>query len=80
MLVPTLARRYDGRIAMVVSATLYAIVFGTPVAVLLVFGLILADLTRRHKNGIEPLLAQLTLHIGLVVAVAVSPFVRSLFF
>ena len=80
MLVPPLARRYDGRIAMVVSATLYAIVFGTPVALLLLFGLILADLTRRHKNSIEPLLAQLTLHIGLVVAVAVSPFVRSLFF
>lgn len=80
MLVPPLVRRYDGRIAMVVSATLYAIVFGTPVALLLLFGLILADLTRRNKNGIEPLLAQLTLHIGLVVAVAVSPFVRSLFF
>jgi len=80
MLVPPLMRRYDGRIAMIVSATLYAIVFGTPVALLLLFGLLLADLTRRHKNGIEPLLAQLTLHIGLVVAVAVSPFVRSLFF
>jgi len=42
--------------------------------------LLLADMTRRRKNGIEALLAQLTLHVGLVIAVAVSPFVRSLFF
>src|SRR5690606_18473170 len=80
MLVPPLVRRYDGRIAVVVSATLYAIVFGTPVALLLVFGVVLANLTRRNKNGIEPLLAQLTMHVGLIIAVAVSPFVRSLFF
>ncbi len=80
MLVPPVARRYDGRIAVLVSATLYAIVFGTPVALLLLFGLLLADMTRRRKNGIEALLAQLTLHVGLVIAVAVSPFVRSLFF
>ena len=80
MLVPPVARRYDRRIATVVSATLYAIMFGTPVALLLVFGLVLADMTQRRKNGLEPLLAQLTLHVGLLIAVAVSPFVRSLFF
>ncbi|HZW27702.1 MAG TPA: tetratricopeptide repeat protein [Trueperaceae bacterium] len=77
---PSLARRYDKRSATVVSAVLYALTFGTPVALLLVFGLVLADGFRRRPNSTEPLIAQLTLHVGLLVAVSVSPWARSLFF
>lgn len=79
-IVPPTARRYDARIATVVSAVLYSLVIGTPVALLLIFGLILATLQRRNGNGLEPLLAQFTLYGGLLIAVAVSPWVRSLFF
>ena len=75
-----LARRYDKRSAVVVSGALYALTFGTPVALLLVFGLLLAEGYRRRPNVTEPLIAQLTLHVGLLVAVTVSPWVRSLFF
>lgn len=78
--VPPTANRYDTRHATVISAVLYALVIGTPVALLLIFGLILATLQRRNGNGLEPLLAQFTLYGGLLVAVAVSPWVRSLFF
>lgn len=77
---PPLARRYDKRSAVVVSGALYALTFGTPVALLLVFGLLLAEGYRRRPNVTEPLIAQLTLHVGLLVAVTVSPWVRSLFF
>ncbi len=79
-LLPPLTRRYDATIATVLSAALYALVFGTPVVLLLAVGLLLADAFRRRKSGWEPLVAQLTLHVGLLVAVVVSPWVRSLFF
>lgn len=78
--VPPMTRRYDARIATVASAALYSLVIGTPVALLFIFGLILADLQRRRGGGLEPLLAQFTLYGGLLIAVAVSPWVRSLFF
>lgn len=78
--IPPLARRYDKRSATLVSGVLYALTFGTPVALLLVIGLILADGFRRRPNSTEPLIAQLTLHVGLLVAVTVSPWARSLFF
>src|SRR5680860_792469 len=69
--VPPMTRRYDARIATIVSASLYALVLGTPVALLFIFGLILADLQRRRGSGLEPLLAQFTLYAGLLIAVAV---------
>lgn len=79
-LIPPLAKRYDSTIATVISASLYALVLGTPVALLLVFGLLLGDAFRRRRSGLETLLAQLTLHVGLLVAVLVSPWARALFF
>lgn len=78
--IPPVTRRYDYRVAPVISASLYALVLGTPVAVLFIFGLILSFLHRRNLNGIDPLIAQFTLYGGLLIAVAVSPWVRSLFF
>ncbi len=79
-LIPPLAKRYDGTIATVISASLYALILGTPVALLLVFGLLLGDAFRRRRSGLEALLAQLTLHFGLLAAVLISPWARALFF
>lgn len=78
--IPPMSRRYDARVAPIIAASLYALVIGTPVALLFLFGLVLAFLHRRNGNGLEPLLAQFTLYGGLLIAVAVSPWVRSLFF
>ncbi len=75
-----LKQRYTTIIATVLSAVLYALCFGVPIALLLPFGLVLADAWSRRRSGWEPLVAQLTLHIGLLAAVALSPWVRSLFF
>ncbi len=79
MLAP-LKHRYTGTIATVLSGSLYALSFGTPLLLLLPFGLVLAAAWSRRRSGWEPLMAQLTLHVGLLIAVAVSPWVRSLFF
>ncbi|HKI56059.1 MAG TPA: CPBP family intramembrane glutamic endopeptidase, partial [Trueperaceae bacterium] len=78
-LIPPLRRRYDAGIATLVSASLYGLVLGTPVALLLVFGIVLAEVFRRRSNGITPLLAQLVVNVGLVLAVAFSAWARSLF-
>ncbi len=79
-LLAPLKQRYTTTIATVLSGSLYALAFGTPVLLLLPFGLVLADAWGRRRSGWEPLMAQLTLHIGLLIAVSVSPWVRSLFF
>src|SRR5690606_15256545 len=51
---PPLARRYDKRSAVLLSGLLYALAFGTPVALLLVFGLILGEGFRRRPHATEP--------------------------
>ena len=79
MLAP-LKQRYTATIATVLSGSLYALAFGVPILLLLPFGLVLADAWGRRRSGWEPMMAQLTLHIGLLIAVAASPWVRSLFF
>lgn len=78
--IPPFTRRYDATIATVGSAALYALTFGTPLVLLLPFGLLLADAYRRRRSGWEVLVAQLTLHVGLLVAAQVSPWVRALFY
>lgn len=77
--IPPTARRYDRRIATVISAALYALAFGTPVALLFVIGIVLAENFRLRPNATEALIAQLTFHVGLLVAVTASPWARSLF-
>jgi len=78
-LIPPLRRRYDGSIATIGSAAVYGLTLVTPVALLFVLGLALSEVYRRRSNGITPLLAQLVLNVGLVLAVAFSPWARSLF-
>ncbi|MCO5174729.1 MAG: hypothetical protein M9914_11125 [Trueperaceae bacterium] len=75
-----LTRRYDGAIAAVASASLSAIAFGTPTLLLVVMGLLLADAYRRRRSGWEVLVAQLTMHLGLLAAALLSPWVRALFY
>jgi len=77
--VPPLQRRYDGAIATLGSGAFSALAIGTPVVLLLVFGAVLAEVYRRRTNGITPLLAQLVMNVGLVLAVAFSAWARSLF-
>jgi cytochrome c-type biogenesis protein CcmH/NrfG len=71
--------RYGMPSALIISGGVSALVLATPIVLLLPFGVLLAELYRRSRSGILVLSAQLTLNVGLVVAVLVSPWVRSLF-
>ena len=77
--VPTLARRYDKLLALLISSSLYALVLGMPVLLLFVFGLLLFDLFQRGHDGISPIVSQLVLNLGLVIGVAFSPWFQGLF-
>ncbi len=77
---PPFVKRYPAVLATLGSAALYALVFGVPIVLLLPFGLLLADAYRRRRRGWEPLAAQITLHVGLLIAVVASPWARALFF
>lgn len=74
-----LESRYDGASALFLSAGLSTVVLGTPVLLLLPIGLLLSHLYRRSRSGLLPLTAQLTLHLGLIIATLVSPWARGLF-
>ena len=76
---PTLAKRYDDTFALIISGSLSALVLVTPLLVLLVFGLVLAEIYRRRGNGLTVLVAQFVFYLGLVLMVAFSPWARSLF-
>lgn len=75
-----LERRYTEVFAVLISGILSALVFAAPVLLLLAFGLGLSEIFRRTTSGLMPLVAQLVLHLGLVIGVAFIPFVRGLFF
>lgn len=77
---PSLAKRYGTGLAVVASALIFAIAFGTPILLLVLVGLVLGEVYRRRKNGLLVLSAVLVGWVGLVIAAGLSPFVRSLFF
>jgi tetratricopeptide (TPR) repeat protein len=71
--------RYDRGSALLIAGGLSTLVLATPVILLLPFGLVLTEAYRRTRSGTLPLVAQLTLHVGLVVATLLSPWARGLF-
>lgn len=75
-----LEHRYDRGSALAISAALSTVVMFSPVVLLLPIGLLLSELYRRHRSGLLPLVAMLTLHVGLVLATVFSPWARGLFF
>ena len=76
---PALERRYDRWIATFITAGLFALVLFTPVVVMVVFGMVLTEIFRRSRSGAVPVVTQLVFHLGLVVAIALSPWARGLF-
>lgn len=71
--------RYGTVTALMLSAGVSTLVLGAPIVLLFPIGLLLAELYRRSRSGIMVLAAQLTLNVGLVVAVLISPWARGLF-
>lgn len=71
--------RYGTAPALAISGAISTLVLVSPVVLLLPMGVLLAELYRRSRSGILVLSAQLTLNAGLVVAVLIFPWARSLF-
>lgn len=74
-----LQARYPRDYAVVISGLLFALIFVSPILLLLAFGLALAEVFRRTGSGMATVVASLVLHLGLVVGVALIPWVRQLF-
>ena len=78
-MIPTLTQRYDPTLAVLISAALFALLFASPVLLLIVFGGLLSEMFKRTNSGLIPLISQFVLHFGLILGVAFSPWVRGLF-
>ena len=76
---PPLQERYPRHYGVLVSGTLFALVFASPALLLLAIGFALAAFFHRTGSGLAPLVASLVFHLGLVVGVALLPWVRQLF-
>lgn len=76
---PAFENRYGTPFAVLISGSLSALVFATPALLLLALGLTLATVYRSNRSGAMTFAAQLTLHLGLLFAVVLFPWARSLF-
>lgn len=79
LLRPAASRRYGGPLTVAVVAFAWALAFATPLLVLVPVGFALAEVDRRRPNGLGAATALWVAWLALAAAVAVSPFVRSLF-
>jgi membrane protease YdiL (CAAX protease family) len=71
-------QRYSRMVGLFISTVLFALVLATPMPLLVVIGASLGGLFYRNRDGLTPMIAQLVLHLGLILAVGFSSFARSL--
>ncbi|HEX7004048.1 MAG TPA: tetratricopeptide repeat protein [Trueperaceae bacterium] len=71
--------RYGSAFAVLISGGLSALLFATPLLLLLAIGLVLAAVYRSTRSGALTLAAQFTLHVGLLAGILLFPLLRSLF-
>jgi membrane protease YdiL (CAAX protease family) len=76
---PALEHRYSPALAVAIAAILYALPLGLPLPLLVAIGLLLGAAYRRTRSGLTSLVAQWTLHLGLLLGTAYSGWLRSLF-
>ncbi|MGL4610395.1 MAG: tetratricopeptide repeat protein [Trueperaceae bacterium] len=76
---PPLIKRYDRSLAFFITAALSALAFASPLFLLIPIGLLLSEVFRRTNSGVNPLIAQLVLNFGLIMAVRFVPWVHGLF-
>jgi tetratricopeptide (TPR) repeat protein len=76
---PPLIKRYDRSLAYFIAAALSALAFASPLFLLIAVGLLLSEVFRRTNSGVNPLIAQLVLNFGLIMAVQFVPWVHGLF-
>lgn len=74
-----LSRRYNPALGVMISSVLFALMLGTPIVLLIGLGFAAGELLRRSRSGLAPLMTMLVLNLGLMLGVAYSGWVRSLF-
>lgn len=78
-LIPSLEKRYNANLALLISATLFALFLAQPLLLLLAVGVITAEVFRRTQSGLNSVLIHLIINLGLVLGASFLPFVRNLF-
>lgn len=78
--IPSLERRYNSTLAVIISATLFSLVLVQPLLFLLAAGIITGEIFRRTQAGINTVAMHLILNIGLLIGVSFFPFIKTLFF
>ncbi|MEM7738062.1 MAG: tetratricopeptide repeat protein [Deinococcota bacterium] len=73
-----LSQRYGDTIGLLIATSIFALVLATPAPLLVVIGVALGGIFMRNRDGRTPIIAQATLHVGLILALGFSTFVRSL--
>ncbi len=76
---PPLEKRYDKTLAFCIATALSALAFASPLFLLIVFGLLMSEVFRRTRSGVNPLIAHLVLNFGLIMGVQFFPWIRGLF-
>lgn len=71
-------QRYSRMVGLLIATTLFSLVLAAPMPLLIVIGAALGGLFYRDRDGLTPIIAQLVLHLGLILAVGFSSFARSL--
>lgn len=76
---PPLEKRYDKALGFGIAAGLSALAFGSPLFLLVIFGILMSEVFRRTNSGVNPLIAQLVVNFGLLIGVQFIPWIRGLF-
>jgi tetratricopeptide (TPR) repeat protein len=73
-----LSQRYGDTIGLLIATAIFALVLATPALLLGAIGAALGGIFMRNRDGRTPIIAQAALHVGLILAIGFSTFVRSL--
>ncbi len=78
--ITALKNRYGIKLAIIISSLVFALFLGNPLFLVVIIGLILSIIYNKTKVGLIPTIAVLTLHLGLILAVAFIPRLSHLFY
>ncbi len=78
--ITALKKRYGTKTAIIIASLVFALFLGNPLALVVLIGLILSIAYNKTNVGLIPTIALLTLHLGLILAVAFVPRLSHLFY
>ena len=76
---PAIERRYNGSLALTLTALVSALVMSSPLILVLGLGLLLSYTYRKSKNALTPTIIMLVLHLGIMLSLVFMPAIRQFF-